>query len=84
MNISLVPCTVFQGEGKALRLPFLSATHAAHHADAGAPVFVDIEAIDFDVGGDAVGEGLESRVNAQSWSDEIDEWRIVANRSRAE
>ena len=57
---------------------------AAHDGDAGAPVFVDVEAIDFDVGGDAVGECLESRVNAQSGSDEVDEWWLVTDSARAE
>ncbi len=70
--------------GFGLQIKSLSAAKAAHDADAGAPVFVDVEAIDFDVGGDAVGKCLEGRVDAESWSDEIDKWWLVADRSRAE
>ena len=57
---------------------------AAHDAEARAPVFVDVEAIDFDVGGDAVGEGLEAPVNAKSGSDEIYKRWLVADSARAE
>ena len=85
MNLSLGPYTVLQGEREGTTPSlFLLAPEAAHDADAGAPVFVDVEAIDLDVGGDAVGECLERRVNAQSWSDEIDEWWLVTDHSRAE
>ena len=63
---------------------FLFAAEAAHDADAGAPVFVDVEAIDFDVGGDAVSECWESRMDAQSGSDEIHERGLITDRARAE
>jgi hypothetical protein len=55
---------------------------AAHDADAGAPVFVDVEAIDLDVGRDEAREFLEGRMDAQSWSDEIDQRWLITDRSR--
>ena len=70
--------------GFGLQIKSLSAAKAAHDADAGAPVFVDVEAIDFDVGGDAVREGREAWVNAQGGSDQIDKGRFVADHARAE
>jgi hypothetical protein len=57
---------------------------AAHDADARAPVFVDVEAIDFDVRRDALGQRLKCRMNAQRGRDEIDQWRLVSDRARAE
>ena len=57
---------------------WLINSFAAHDADARAPVFVDIEAIDLNVGRDEVGQCLKCRMNPQSWRDEIDQRRLVS------
>ena len=55
---------------------------AAHDADARAPVFVDVEAVDFDVGRDAVCESLERGMDAQGGRYEIDQRCFVSDRAR--
>ena len=79
-------CHRYQGTERTLLLCLwrLVNSFAAHDADAGAPVFVDVEAIDFDVRGDTLGQRLKCWMNAQSGRDEIDEWRLISDRSRAE
>ena len=64
--------------------PWLINSEAAHDADARAPVFVDVEAVDFDVARNTAREGLEGRMDAQRWGDEINQRRFVSDRSLSE
>jgi len=53
--------------------------HAAHHTHTGAPVFVDIEAIDLDIRGDGLRERAKRRMETQGRRNQVDQRRLFAN-----
>lgn len=55
-----------------------------HHSHPCAPVFVKVEAVDFDVGREAPNQRLEGAVKPQHRGDEVDQRRLVLNRYLAE
>src|SRR5258705_4345228 len=58
--------------------------HAAHHTHTGAPVFVDIKAIDFDVGINRARQRGECGMDPKSRGYQVDKRRFIADFSIAE
>src|SRR6267142_1918284 len=53
--------------------------HAAHYADAGAPVFVDVETVDFNIRRYRFCQRLKRRMKAKRRRDQVDQRRFVAD-----
>jgi hypothetical protein len=58
--------------------------NATHDAHASAPVFVDVEAIDFDERVNGLGQQLKGTMVSERRRDEVDEWGLVCERGVAE
>src|SRR5438874_10019556 len=69
-------------------MPFLRYSRvyalAPHDSHTSAPVFINIEAINLDVGRDHFRESSERRMKAQCGRDQIDQRRFIANLAFAE
>ncbi len=52
---------------------------AAHHTHAGAPVLVDVETIDFDVGSDCARQRVEGGMDSQRRRHQVDQRRLVTD-----
>ena len=63
--------------GKAVRSRV--NTLASHRANSTAPVFVDVKAINLNIGGDHFRERSERSMKAQRGRDQINQWRFIAD-----
>src|SRR6267378_4029117 len=54
-------------------------SHPSHHSHAGAPVFVNVEAIDFNISRDRFCQRRKRWMEAKRGRDQVDQRRLVAN-----